>query len=288
MRLFNTLTISLLLALTSICAQNDISFRLSAEAYTIEDNKTTVAIQVKADEAEMNLADQYYRFYYDAANMELNDFNIITNLPGELYYDAQVVEHVNGFDASRIGALDYDKNLGFVNLFIELSDLSTGGVSINPADGWVTVATVEFEIANAARPIYATWAREAVTKDYASAFSIVSEWVQPQVVEVATDNIYNDLYAVAKKNNNSDQVEIKIGPNPTADFVKIRNAHSFDNDAIVTLRDLNGSLLQTQDIAGTTEATINLNNYESGAYIVEIANGDNTEVITEKIIFTRS
>ncbi len=116
MRLFYTPTISLLLALSTICAQNDISFRLSAEIYTIEDDKTSVAVQVKADRTELNLADQYYRFYYDAANMKFNDYNIVTNLPGELNYDAQVVEHINGFDASGIGASDYDKNLGFINL----------------------------------------------------------------------------------------------------------------------------------------------------------------------------
>jgi len=271
-----------------LTSQNDLSFRLTAEAYTIEDNKTSVAIQIKADKADMNLADQYYRFYYDASNMELNDFNIETNLPAELYYNAEIIEHITGFDASRVGALDYDKNLGFVNLYIELSDLTTGGMTISPVDGWITVATVDFKIEDTTKPILATCAREALTKDYASAYAIVSEWIQPQVVEVAKENTFDDLYAVAKKINRTQKIDIKIGPNPTADFIKIRNTELFEENATVRLRDMNGSVLLTQDISGTSQVTINLHDYQSGFFIVELSNGNDSEIITEKIIFTRS
>ena len=100
-------------SIASLTSQNDISLRIAPEAYTIEGNKTKVAIQVKVDDAELELADQCYRFYYDAVNTELNDSNIHIKLPGELYYDAQVVDHINRFDASTISALEYDKNLGF-------------------------------------------------------------------------------------------------------------------------------------------------------------------------------
>ena len=63
---------------------------------------------------------------------------------------------------------------------------------------------------------------------------------------------------------------------------------SFNHDAIVVLRDMNGYLLETKDIAGNTEATIVLSNYTSGTYLVEVTNGVNAKVVTEKIIFTRS
>ena len=68
----------------------------------------------------------------------------------------------------------------------------------------------------------------------------------------------------------------------------VRNTQGFNHDAIVVLRDMNGYLLESKDIAGNTVATIVLSNYTSGAYLIEVSNGVNAEIVTEKIIFTRS
>ena len=40
-------------SIASLTSQNDISLRIAPEAYTIEGNKTKVAIQVKVDDAEL-------------------------------------------------------------------------------------------------------------------------------------------------------------------------------------------------------------------------------------------
>jgi hypothetical protein len=281
---------SLVLALCCYAglSQSNLSFRLIADEYTLDNEHTTVSIQVKADDTTLNLADQYYRFYYDASNMKLDDRSIETVLPTSNYYDATIIEHVDGLDASRVGELSYDRNLGFVNLYIELSDLTTGGTNITPQDEWVTVATLDFSIDNTQQPIIATWARVDRTKNYTSAYAIVAEWVNTDEVEVTTQNEYNDLYAMATAPSELEEVEISIGPNPTADYVRVRNAQGFNSDATIVLRDLNGAILQSQNVTGTTEATIELAGYTSGAYLVEVTNGANAKMHTEKIIFTRS
>jgi len=269
-------------------SQNDLSYRLIAEEYNLDDDNTTVSVQIKADDIALNLADQYYRFYYDASNMKLNDQNTQTVLPLSSYYSAVIIEHVDGFDASRVGELSYDKDLGFINLYIELSDLTLGGSTITPQDEWVTVAILDFSIENTEKPLVATWARKDRTKNYTSAYAIVAEWVDTDEVAVTNQNEYNDLYAQASEATVLEDVEITIGPNPTADYVRVRNAQGFNSDAIVVLRDLNGSLLQSKDVTGNTEATIELSSYTSGAYFIEVTNGPNADLITEKIIFTRS
>lgn len=269
-------------------AQNDLSYRLIADKYTLDDENTTISIQIKTDEAALNLADQYYRFYYDASNMKLNDQNTQTVLPTANYHNATIIEHVEGFDASRVGELAYDQNLGFINLYIELSDLTMGGTTITPQDKWMTVATLDFSIDNTQKPLVATWARIDRTKNYASAYTLVAEWVNADAVAVTNQNEYNDLYAHATASDTNEDVKITIGPNPTADYIKIRSAQGFNNDAIVVLRDLNGYLLESMDIAGNTEAKIELSNYTSGAYLIEVTNGVNAKIVTEKIIFTRS
>ena len=269
-------------------SQNDLSYRLIAEEYNLDDDNTTVSIQIKADDVALNLADQYYRFYYDASNMKLNDQNSQTVLPLSSYYNAAIIEHVEGFDASRVGELSYDKDLGFINLYIELSDLTVGGSTITPQDKWMTVATLDFSIENTEKPLVATWARKDRTKNYTSAYAIVAEWVDTDEVAVTNKNEFNDLYAQASEATVLEDVEITIGPNPTADYVRVRNAQGFNSDAVVALRDINGSLLQSKDVAGNIEATIELSSYTSGAYLIEVTNGPNAEIITEKIIFTRS
>ena len=288
MRFLFTLPFLFLLTISSTIAQSNVSFRLTTEDYSVDAKSTTVSVQIKAEDNAVNLADQYYRFYYDASNMKLNDFNIETSLPGALYYDAQVVEHISGFDASEVGLLEYDKNLGFINLFIELSDLTSGGTIIRRQDGWVTVATVEFDIHNTLNPVYATWARESKTSAYASAFALISEWIQPQVVEMLHHTDFNDLYATAIKKSNIDAINIKVGPNPTSDYVKIDSNKRFADDAVITLTDLNGSTINAQYAGGSSEVIIDLQNLSSGTYIVEVNNGPESEKIIEKIIFTRS
>ena len=152
----------------------------------------------------------------------------------------------------------------------------------------MTVATLDFSIENTEKPLIATWARIDRTKNYTSAYAIVAEWVDSNVVAVTNQNEYDDLYAHASEAAVSTDIEITIGPNPTADYVRVRNVQGFSSDAIVVLRDLNGLLLQSKDVAGITEATIELSSYTSGAYLIEVTNGPNAEIITEKIIFTRS
>ncbi len=288
MRNLFSLILVLCYSYVAVYSQNDLSYRLIADEYTLDDDNTTVSIQIKADDVALNLADQYYRFYYDASNMKLNNQNTKTVLPLTNYSHASIIEHVERFDASRVGELSYDKDLGFINLYIELSDLTLGGSTITPQDKWVTVATLDFSIENTEKPLIATWARIDRTKNYASAYAIVAEWVNSDQVAVTNQKEYNDLYAQASIVNYSEEVEITIGPNPTADYVRVRNAQGFNSEAVVELRDLNGSLLQSKDVAGNTEATIELSSYTSGAYLIEVTNGANAEIISEKIIFTRS
>lgn len=273
---------------TIAISQNGVAFRLIENDYSIDSDKVTVDIQIKATEDNFVLADQYYRFYYDSKNMTIDEFSAESFLPGELYYDVEVIESIEGFNASEIGALDYDANLGFVNLFIELSDLVTGGAVINTRDGWVTVASVDFAIENTEIPVVATWARENKTNQYASAYSLISEWVQPQLVETVSGEGFEDLFATPNKSNVAEVIDIQVGPNPTADFIKISSNLQFESEATVTLRNLNGVKMLTQVVGGQNQAIVSLNDFTSGTYLVEVQNGNNAEKQIEKIIFTRS
>ncbi len=286
MRTIAFVLLSYLCLLTTATANNGVSYKFSDAVYNVDATEMSISIEIKTTEA-MTLADQYYRFYFDSETMSLKEANNAELLSTNQYYNVQVIEAVEGYNASQVGTLSYDDNLGFVNLYIELADLLNGGVSIRPADGWLAVATLTFDVKDNTQSNKATWARENVTADYASAFTMVSEWVQPNEVVTLENVNFTDLDALYSFTRSTEAISITVGPNPTADFIKITANTAFDANSIVYVIDMNGRVLMTQDVSYETEVRVSLAHLNAGTYIVEMIDAEQNNITTEKIVLAK-
>ena len=88
------------------------------------------------------------------------------------------------------------------------------------------------------------------------------------------------------KNDLNDQTEIKIYPNPSAEFVKLTFGNDLSSEGVVEIINQNGKLIYSKDIQieQNQELQINLNTILSeGAYYLRILTGNKT-LITKKII----
>lgn len=68
---------------------------------------------------------------------------------------------------------------------------------------------------------------------------------------------------------NDSLLSFKVYPNPTKDYVTIEGTLHNDKTALVSIYDINGSLLKQDSYDGVKE-TIRLNGYANGIYFLEL------------------
>lgn len=285
-KLTSVIALWLCLAL-SLSAQTGVSYRLIDNRFDENQSELYVDIQIRADGSQFILADQYYRFYFDSDNMSLDTDYSQSHLPNELYYDMSIIESIEGFDASEVGALNYDQNLGFANIYIELADAIIGGTRITKSEGWVTIGTLRFDIKEGQAPSRATWAREGLTAQYASAYSVVSEWKQENVIETLSANSYSDLNFIQSQSRSAEIISIEIGPNPTTDFIRVQSSGLMNNGSFISLTDLAGNKVAHQSFSQQHQVKLAVSDLSSGTYIVEVYNEIAERIEVQKIVVAK-
>ncbi len=101
------------------------------------------------------------------------------------------------------------------------------------------------------------------------------------VNEITT--IYNTTSTV---NINLENLDINVFPNPATDLIAVQIGNLVADDYQVDLIDMNGRLLQTDNIyKGSTIASFDVKTLYSGMYLVRISNGENST--TRKVMITR-
>ncbi|PID88313.1 MAG: hypothetical protein CSB06_00735 [Bacteroidia bacterium] len=108
--------------------------------------------------------------------------------------------------------------------------------------------------------------------------SYKNEWWKNHFPEIACDSLLNATTTNIKETIKG---EFLISPNPTNDFVTISNRNVFADDFYIELYNLSGE--QLDRIFCKNTATIDLNKYQSGVYIIKIYQ-NSTTVYTFKII----
>jgi len=148
------------------------------------------------DGTPFNLAGQSYRLFYDAS---IGSFISGTSLlPNSNYSSLTVVQDLQNVDASAVGDLSFDDNLGFLNYFIELTDDNIGGINL-PLDGsFLPTSQLCFQVTptvlnDPTMCFEAVWARDNLTEGYFDAFVDVNRWIQPGQIGTATARNYIDL-----------------------------------------------------------------------------------------------
>jgi len=160
-------------------------------------NTACYTVQLRSSNGlPFNLAGQSYRLFYDAS---VGSFISSTSLlPSTNYNNLTVVQDIQNVDASAVGALPFDSNLGFLNYFIDLADTNIGGINL-PTDGsWLSTSQLCFQVTPSALNdpnmcFEAVWGRDNLTQDYFDAFVDVNRWIQPGQIGPATARTYIDL-----------------------------------------------------------------------------------------------
>jgi len=279
-----------LLASTSVLATSIVDVRLSHNTLNKAEQALYVNIDVRMDNQDhMILAGQNYRIYYPSETLSLNKKGSKSQLSQDQYSSLQfanVLEHVA---AAGQGGISFDKDLGFANFSVELLDNQKGGSSLSDKDGWVTIATLKFDVLGDFEEVSMIWGREGVSSDYATAFVEIAEWEAPlRTSSVVIDEYIDFNLVVNSLSLEGITYDISVGPNPSIDFVEITSDKALKSDMKVSVRDLSGKLIKTEQlISGSNTYTIDVSTLLSAPYILDMSDVSGNHLLTKRIVVTQ-
>jgi len=274
------LLISFLLLFSFILSGSNIEVRFAPIPSPLTD-RLTVKVEVRnTANSRVILADQNYRLYYDSEKVIFDTESSSSSLSRDQYGEMDVFEHLS--DLMPIGK---QEKMGFINFSIQLKDLIDGGVKLSPESGWLSVATLYFDIT--AQDIdnhKLIWSRDGVTDHYASAFVHMTEWKAPRVVESLDIDYYHDA-SIADLQPSHDYITARVGPNPTSDYIRLDLEMATAEILTVHITDMSGrKVKETRIERGEESITIDISDLISSSYVVVIYNQDNLMVHSDKII----
>jgi hypothetical protein len=171
MKPFN-LFLTLFIIPTFIGAQSDLQIELTSQSKIDAEHKQCIRLVLKSEESTvLSLSSQNYRMYYNVDNLSLDEASLAMQLP-EDKYQIKLVQHVPGIDASGIGLLPFEKNLGFINLSIVHNNVAVPGIPLNAAG--LPIADMCFTVKDWKKPMSVVLARQDMTSAYGRAFIEVS------------------------------------------------------------------------------------------------------------------
>ena len=130
-------------------------------------------IQLKYSGEDATLASQNYRIFYDAEVSQFIASESKILISGE-EYSFNVVQHREGVDASGVGALEFEGNLGFINATVILHDTRSGGHPLVKDGKWSPIVQICFSQLTSNDPSIIL-AREELTSSYGRAFVELSQ-----------------------------------------------------------------------------------------------------------------
>jgi len=197
MNQFKCIAITFILSMNWMYSQN-FDIRLMLTSIDCQTRIACYDVQLRSTSGSTwNLAGQNYRIFYNSALASYNSGSGQSLLPAGTYGNFELVQNIQHVDASAInGPLSFEADLGFLNFFIDLNNLTTGAI---PIDGnWTSTANICFTVEQSVIDgtsdcLEIVWARSSLTSDYATAFVEVSRWVGPNNTISIVGQNYLDL-----------------------------------------------------------------------------------------------
>jgi len=290
MKTFSTYLIatlaSVLFTVSSLSA-SELEVRFDKAQFDETKQELYVNVQLRnTSQADITLAGQNYRFYYDSEVLALDTEASASALPGKKYSALALNDHKSGIQADKVNQVTFDDNLGFVNFTIDLDDLRDGGISLT-TDKWTTVARLKFDVKKMEAGYDLVWGREGATDRYATAFVELQEWKSSSSLEKIDIVYYGDLSSQESAKEVA-EFQAAIGPNPTSDFVNITLEQTLDTNATVIIRDVTGKQIKTQTITrGDISTQIDLTDVTPTTYLLELINNEATVLNQTRIVVAR-
>ena len=283
----NLITLAAALLSLSTLTASEIEVRFEKAQYLKESKVLFIEVQVRnTSEANLNLAGQNYRFYYDSEILSLDTEKSTSALPSTSYTDIAFEGHKKGIQADKVNQISFDDNLGFVNFSIDLHNLKDGGVNLSK-DDWTAVARLKFEVKEESVAYDLVWGRDGATEKYATAFVEMQEWVSSSKLDKIDITFYGDL---SSKEEATKEVKLqaKVGPNPTSDYVHITLDNALTDEATVIVRDMTGKVVKSEMMSiGDIATQVNLSDITPATYILELLDNQASTISKERIIVAR-
>ena len=268
---------------------SEIELRFAKADYNADKQELYVDVEVQyTNSGQLALAGQNYRFFYSSETLELDADATTSLLSQENYSDISVDNHKSGVKADKVNQLSFDNDLGFANLSIDLHNLKNGGIVLTDNDGWVTVARLKFDVKEEGAAYDIVWGREGVSDLYATAFVEMGEWVSASKLDKLSISYYGDLSSQDNSEANLAVADVKVGPNPTADFINITLERELQDAATVVLRDMTGRTVQTQVMGtGSISTRVDLSQLGSASYMLEMIDAKSNKVYNTQVVVAK-
>ncbi len=182
------------------CIINQKSFDITLDLSNVDcvSGVACYDINLRANGSSFSLGDQHYSLFY---NSGVGTFvSAISRLDNGNYQPLSILggTPLENEDATGLGPLTFEGDLGFVDFSILLSNQASGGnIDITSGD-FVTTAQICFDMTSAAINNPGTcfetaWGREGTTDVYNGFFVEIEEWVNASEIQPVSGNAYGDL-----------------------------------------------------------------------------------------------
>ncbi len=244
-----------------------------------------IDVQFRSMNQPLVLAGQNYRVFYNTDILALNEKKSDIKLPEGKYSVLTFHSTMEEIEATSIGALDFDDNLGFTNFSIDLIDQLRGGVTINGDENWTTVATLSFKIKGDVDDLHLVWVREGVSHDYATAYIEMAKWIALRKIQSLEINEYYDLeFSKEPCELYELLISFHFGTNPLTDFVNVSFTQVLAQDSELRFVNMKGRVAKRIDIdVGTPRVQVPVNDLSVGNYMIEVINDMNRVVAQNKL-----
>ena len=141
---------------------------------------------------EASLASQNYRIFYDASTLKFDEeHSHLTTVSED--YTFNVVQQNHGIDASGIGSLAFEKELGFINATVLFKDPRLAGQKLKEGQGWTSIVRFCFESSGEQSDKQVILARKELTASYGRAFVELSIVDQSDAITSLPIASYTDI-----------------------------------------------------------------------------------------------
>lgn len=287
---FVAISAILFLTVSTVLATSIVDVRLNHNNLNTVDQSLYVDIDVRVDNQDrFVLAGQNYRIYYPTNTLSLDQKGSKSQLSQEKYSELQFSSVIENVSAQGQGAITFDKDMGFANLTVELLDNYSGGASLSDKDGWVTIATLKFNVLGDFEEVSMIWGREGKSETYATAFVEIAEWEAPLKTSTALIDEYIDFnLSLSSLSLDGISYDISVGPNPSSDFIEIKTDKTLASDVQLLVRDLGGKLIKKVQLKkGSNVYNIDISTLQSASYILDLRDHTNAALVSQKIVVAR-
>lgn len=172
---------------------NGIPNQLKANVYLVNEGNENIT-----------LAGQNYRLYYNSKFAKFNG-DLVTFLP-DSYTKLKTVQHFYDQDASGYGKVNFEKNLGFINLACDYNLEHKNPLILKPESD-ILVFSLTFEVFDISN-FEIIWAEHGITHGYATAFNELAQVEADtlkslEISELIINNGFNQSFELVSEKDNA-------------------------------------------------------------------------------------